>query len=118
MLHSTSHFSHSQHVLQAWAHQTQTRKQSHRPVCQPNGAVQVQQGRDEVSLDFSLDDTGGDREDALVGMSFHVPREADNFEAEEEDSTSLKVCDAVSAEACQDSRNGEAQPDAEPVPYH
>ena len=52
--------------------------------------LQVQQGRDEVSLDFSLDDTGGDREDALVGMSFHVPREVQNFQAEE-DSTSTKV---------------------------
>ena len=54
--------------------------------------MQVQQGRDEVSLDFSLDDTGGDREDALVGMSFHVPREAQNFEpGDEDDSTSTKV---------------------------
>ena len=54
--------------------------------------MQVQQGRDEVSLDFSLDDTGGDREDALVGMSFHVPREAHNFEpGPKDDSTSTKV---------------------------
>ena len=50
------------------------------------------QGRDEIALDFSIDDTtGGDREDALVGMSFHVPREATGYPAEHEDIPSTDV---------------------------
>ena len=52
------------------------------------------QGRDEIALDFSIDDTtGGDREDALVGMSFHVPRETTGYPAEHEDIPSTDVRD-------------------------
>ena len=46
--------------------------------------MQVQQGRDEVTLDFPVDDTGADREDALVGMSFHVPKDATHFAGDDE----------------------------------
>ena len=50
------------------------------------------QGREEIALDFSIDDTtGGDREDALVGMSFHVPREATGYPGEHEDIPSTDV---------------------------
>ena len=47
-------------------------------------AVQVQKGRDDVMLEFPADDTaGGDQEDALFEMSFHVPKENDTFGGEE-----------------------------------
>lgn len=52
--------------------------------------MQVSQGRDEVTLEFPVDDTGGDREDALVGMSFHVPRDGTQYAADD-DTTSTKV---------------------------
>lgn len=53
---------------------------------------QVQQGKDEIALDFSIDDTtGGDKEDALVGMSFHVPRETTGFPAIDEETPSTTV---------------------------
>jgi len=50
------------------------------------------QGKDEVALDFTIDDTtGGEKEDALMGMSFHVPREATGFPALDEDTPSNVV---------------------------
>ena len=48
-----------------------------------SGRSQVQQGRDEVMLEFPVDDTGGDREDALVEMSFYVPRDVEQFPGDE-----------------------------------
>lgn len=40
-----------------------------------NDLSQVQHGKDEVILEFPVDDTAtGDREDALVEMAFHVPK--------------------------------------------
>lgn len=46
--------------------------------------LQVQKGRDDVMLEFPADDTaGGDHEDALCEMSFHVPKESDRFGGEE-----------------------------------
>lgn len=37
-------------------------------------------------MDFTIDDTtGGDREDALVGMSFHVPKEVEGYMPPEDD---------------------------------
>ncbi|KAL4426532.1 hypothetical protein ABPG77_008390 [Micractinium sp. CCAP 211/92] len=43
---------------------------------------QAQQGREEVMLEFPLDDTvAGDREDTLVEMSFYVPRDNEDFAA-------------------------------------
>ncbi|KAL3141436.1 hypothetical protein ABBQ32_005004 [Trebouxia sp. C0010 RCD-2024] len=45
---------------------------------------QVQKGRDDVMLEFPADDTaGGDHEDALCEMSFHVPKESDRFGGED-----------------------------------
>lgn len=44
----------------------------------------MQKGRDDVMLEFPADDTaGGDHEDALCEMSFHVPKESDRFGGEE-----------------------------------
>lgn len=54
------------------------------------GCLQVQQARDEVNFDFPVDDTGGEREDALVGMSFHVPRDTSQY-AGDDDTASNKV---------------------------
>ncbi len=46
--------------------------------------LQVQKGRDDVMLEFPADDTaGGDHEDALFEMSFHVPKDSDRFGGEE-----------------------------------
>ncbi len=48
-------------------------------------------------LEFPADDTaGGDQEDALFEMSFHVPKENDRFGGEETTSAaevSTKLCD-------------------------
>ena len=55
------------------------------------GDVQVQQGRDEVTLEFPVDDTGAEREDALVGMSFHVPRDTSQYAGDDETASS-KAC--------------------------
>lgn len=42
--------------------------------------AQTQQGRDEVLMQFAVDDTGvGDREDALVEVAFHVPKDCSDF---------------------------------------
>jgi structure-specific recognition protein 1 len=44
---------------------------------------QAQQGREEVMLEFPIDDTvAGGREDTLVEMSFYVPRDNDDFRGE------------------------------------
>lgn len=46
--------------------------------------LQVQKGRDDVMLEFPADDTaGGDHEDALFEMSFHVPKDSDRFGGED-----------------------------------
>lgn len=53
---------------------------------------QVQKGRDDVMLEFPADDTaGGDHEDALFEMSFHVPKESDRFGGGEEDTSAAEV---------------------------
>jgi Structure-specific recognition protein (SSRP1) len=52
--------------------------------------LQVQQGRDEVMLEFPVDDTAGAHEDALVEMSFHVPREVEAYPGDD-DTPSCKV---------------------------
>ena len=45
--------------------------------------AQVNQGRDEVLVQFPVDDTAvGDREDALVEVSFHVPKDCPDFKHE------------------------------------
>ena len=50
------------------------------------------QGKDEIALDFAIDDTtGGEQEDALVGLSFHVPKEATGFPALDEETPSINV---------------------------
>lgn len=42
--------------------------------------AQVQQGKDEVLLQFPVDDVAiGDREDALVEIAFHVPKDCKDF---------------------------------------
>lgn len=42
--------------------------------------AQVQQGKDEVLLQFPVDDVAlGDREDALVEIAFHVPKDCTDF---------------------------------------
>lgn len=42
--------------------------------------TQVQQGRDEVMLEFPVDDTAmGDRNDALAGISFYIPKNNPEF---------------------------------------
>ena len=52
----------------------------------------MMQGKDEIALDFAIDDTtGGEHEDALVGLSFHVPKEATGFPGMDEDTPSLSV---------------------------
>lgn len=69
---------------------------------------QVSQGRDEVTLEFPVDDTGGDREDALVGMSFHVPRDGTQYAADD-DTTSTKVFyDAVMEHTDANTATGDA----------
>ncbi|KAK9825879.1 hypothetical protein WJX81_000254 [Elliptochloris bilobata] len=51
----------------------------------------VQQAAQEVMLEFPMDDAAtGEREDALVEMSFYVPKEAEGFAGEGED-PSVKV---------------------------
>ncbi|PSC71373.1 FACT complex subunit SSRP1 [Micractinium conductrix] len=45
---------------------------------------QAQQGREEVMLEFPVDDSAaGDREDTLVEMSFYVPKENEDFAAQQ-----------------------------------
>lgn len=54
--------------------------------------MQVQKGRDDVMLEFPADDTaGGDHEDALFEMSFHVPKESDRFGGGEEDTSAAEA---------------------------
>lgn len=57
---------------------------------------QVQKGRDDVMLEFPADDTaGGDQEDALFEMSFHVPKENDRFGGEETTSAAEVLHDQI-----------------------
>ena len=64
-------------------------------------AEQVQQGRDDVTMDFALDDTGGDREDALVAMTFHVPKDAEEWQDEgDADEPSVKVGRPLACRLC------------------
>ncbi len=52
---------------------------------------QVQLGKDEVNLEFPIDDTAtADRQDALVEMAFHVPRDNPEY-AGDEDNPAAKV---------------------------
>jgi structure-specific recognition protein 1 len=43
--------------------------------------AQAAAGRDDVTLTFPLDDTAGARDDALVEMTFHVPKDCPDFPA-------------------------------------
>lgn len=66
-------------------------------------ALQVQKGRDDVMLEFPADDTaGGDHEDALCEMSFHVPKESDRFGGEETTSAAevREACHPTPSNAC------------------
>ncbi|EIE21134.1 SSrecog-domain-containing protein [Coccomyxa subellipsoidea C-169] len=57
---------------------------------------QVQLGREEVTLEFPVDDTaGGDNEDALTDMVFYVPREATGFVEDGEDQAAKVMYDQV-----------------------
>ena len=57
--------------------------------------------RRQVMLEFPMDDAAtGERQDALVEMSFYVPKEAEGFAGEGED-TSVKVRPACPAGAPQ-----------------
>ena len=59
------------------------------------------QGKDEIALDFAVDDTtGGEHEDALVGMSFHVPRETSGCPAMDEDTPSVTVSTSHTKRLC------------------
>ena len=63
--------------------------------------MQVQKGKDEVMLEFPADDTaGGDHEDALFEMSFHVPKENDRFGTEDENSSAAEVTTCLSTQWC------------------
>lgn len=63
--------------------------------------MQVQKGKDEVMLEFPADDTaGGDHEDALFEMSFHVPKENDRFGTEDENSSAAEVTLFLSTQQC------------------
>ena len=44
----------------------------------------MQQLRDDVVLEFLQDDGGGEREDALMEMSFFVPRENEQYAGDDE----------------------------------
>ncbi len=62
-------------------------------VCQKSDCGRA---RAQVMLEFPMDDAAsGEREDALVEMSFYVPKEADGFAGEGED-PSAKVGHALS----------------------
>ncbi|GAB4821853.1 hypothetical protein N2152v2_008899 [Parachlorella kessleri] len=47
--------------------------------------TQAQQGKDEVMLEFPIDDTTGDREDCLVGMSFYIPKDNEELAGQGEE---------------------------------
>ncbi|KAK9811520.1 hypothetical protein WJX72_005220 [[Myrmecia] bisecta] len=50
-----------------------------------NEVGQVAQGRDEVMLEFPVDDhAGGERDDALVEMGFYVPKDTEQYPGNEE----------------------------------
>jgi len=58
---------------------------------------QVQKGKDEVMLEFPADDAaGGDHEDALFEMSFHIPKENDRFGTGDESTSAAEVGTACS----------------------
>lgn len=57
---------------------------------------QVQKGRDDVMLEFPVDDTaGGDHEDALFEMSFHVPKDSERFGGEDTTSAAEVLHDQI-----------------------
>ncbi|BDA45000.1 FACT complex subunit SSRP1 [Coccomyxa sp. Obi] len=57
---------------------------------------QVQLGREEVTLEFPVDDTaGGDNEDALTDMVFYVPKEATGFTENGEEQAAKVMYDQV-----------------------
>lgn len=59
--------------------------------------LQVQKGKDEVMLEFPADDAaGGDHEDALFEMSFHIPKENDRFGTGDESTSAAEVSTACS----------------------
>ncbi len=57
----------------------------------PSIDLQVQQGRDEVVLEFPVDDTAGERDDSLVEMSFYIPATNEEFAAEDAEGSAAKV---------------------------
>ena len=64
----------------------------------PELMLQVQKGKDEVMLEFPADDAaGGDHEDALFEMSFHIPKENDRFGTGDESTSAAEVGTACSA---------------------
>lgn len=45
---------------------------------------QVQHAKDEVMLDFPIDDTADNKEDALMELTFHIPRDNEMYAGDEE----------------------------------
>ena len=63
--------------------------------------MQVQKGKDEVMLEFPADDgAGGDHEDALFEMSFHIPKENDRFGTMDESTSAAEVSEGCSLLQC------------------
>ncbi len=46
--------------------------------------MQVQQGKDEVMLEFLPDTAAGERDDTLCEMTFYVPRDNERYAGDEE----------------------------------
>lgn len=46
--------------------------------------MQVQQGKDEVMLEFLPDTAAAEKEDALCEMTFYVPRDNERYAGDEE----------------------------------
>ncbi|KAK9813590.1 hypothetical protein WJX73_008969 [Symbiochloris irregularis] len=69
---------------------------------------QVQQARDEVNFDFPVDDTGGEREDALVGMSFHVPKDTSQYAGDDDTASNKVFYDAIMEHIDNDTATGDA----------
>lgn len=71
--------------------------------------TQVQHGKDEVILEFPIDDAAmGDREDSLVEMAFHVPRACEDYPATEDAAPSKAFYDALMQHADVDQATGDA----------
>jgi hypothetical protein len=59
-------------------------------------ALQAQQAKDDVMMEFNVDDTAADeREDMLAEMAFHVPQGHEGLTSDNVEEAPAKVSDSL-----------------------